>query len=270
MSMLGPGKLFGQRLSTLQLDDATLAETHYLAGAHLPRHAHELSMFVFVSAGSFDERFEARDRSCRAGQLLFRPSGERHANRFLARGSACLTIELSHDDGRALRDADGRLPLGGQPALLAMRVYDEFRRRAPDPLELEELLSHLTVSAARRRPLTERRVPAWLRATEDAIDAGFRQPLRLAELARNARVHRVHLSRTFHRFFGCGVAEFVRRRRVHEACALMRQGGRRLSSIAAEVGFSDESHMGRAFREVMSCTPRQYTATHESPNRFMP
>lgn len=258
MSMLGPGKLFGDRSATFRLAAATLIETRYPADTRLPSHAHELPMFVFVSAGSFDERFETRDRSCRAGQLLFRPSGERHTNRFLARGSACLTIELSREDARVLREADGRLPLGGRPALVAMRVYDEFRRTTPDPLELEELLSHLTTSAARRQPSIERRVPSWLQATEDVIDAGFRQPLRLTDLAREAGVHRVHLSRTFQRFFGCGVAEFVRRRRVHEACALMRQGAARLSSVAAEVGFSDESHMGRAFREVMGLTPRAY------------
>lgn len=257
--LLGPGQLFGAAAGTLRVADATLLETRYAPGSRLPAHAHELPMFVFVASGSFDESFETRERTCRAGQLLYRPPGERHAQRFLKEGSACLTIEIPELDSRALRGADGRLQLAGVPALLAMRVYDEFRGSAADALEVEELLANLAATAAHRRGVTERCAPPWLRSTQDAIEARFRHPLRLSDLARDAGVHRVHLSRTFRRFLGCGVAEFVRRRRVHAACAAIRLGGRRLSSIAAETGFADESHMGRAFREVMRCSPRDYS-----------
>jgi AraC family transcriptional regulator len=259
--LLGPGQLFGAAAGTLRVADATLMETRYAPGSTLPAHAHELPMFVFVAAGSFDESFETRQRTCGAGQLLYRPPGERHAQRFLGQGSACLTIEIPELDARALHDADGRLQLAGIPSLLAMRVYDEFRRSTTDALEVEELLANLSATAAHRRPVTERCAPAWLRSTQDAIEARFRHPLRLSDLARDAGVHRVHLSRTFRRFLGCGVAEFVRRRRVHAACASIRLGARRLSSIAAETGFADESHMGRAFREVMHCSPREYAAS---------
>ena len=86
----------------------------------------------------------------------------------------------------------------------------------------------------------------------------YASPITVSQLARQAGVHRGHLSRTFRRFTSGGVAEYVRRVRVHAACELMLSGDRPLSAVAASAGFSDESHMGRSFRGVMGCTPREY------------
>lgn len=258
--LLGRGQLFGAATGVLRLDDVVLTETRYAINARLPAHAHELPMFVFVAAGSFDERFDRHQRTCGPGRLIFRPAGERHENRFLNRGGACLTIELTAlDGGTGLARVDGRLRLDGSTALLAMRIYDEFRRpTAETALVVEECVAYLAGVADRRAVTAERTRPKWLEAACESIDAGLPRPVRLGELADEVQVHRVHLSRTFRRFFGCGVSDYVRRLRVHHACARIRSGGEPLSAIAGAVGFSDESHMGRAFREVMGRSPGGY------------
>lgn len=257
---LGRGQLFGAITRALQLDHTTLTETTYAPGMRLPAHTHALPMFVLVAEGSFDESFDRHERTCGPRRLLYRPPGERHAQRFLGRGAACLTIELpSLMDDERLTTADGRLQLEGAPALTSMRIYDELAGpTAETPLIVDELIAILVAHAARRPSVHERRPPPWLRTAREMIDASRATPVRLAEIATTIGVHRVHLSRTFRRFFGCGVGEYARRLRVHAACAHLRAGTASGSTIACEAGFSDESHMGRTFREVMRCAPGEY------------
>jgi AraC family transcriptional regulator len=259
-TLLERGQLFGAITRALHLACATLTETRYAPDSTLPPHVHAQPMFVFVADGSFDERFDRHERTCGPRRLLYRPAGERHAQRFLSRGAVCMTVELPSlpADG-GLADADGRLALEGAPALAGMRLYDELAAPTPDtPLVAEELIAHLVADAPRRRLVHERRPPAWLRTARDMLEASVARPVTLHAVAQAVGVHRVHLSRTFRRYYGCGVGEYVRRLRVHAACARLRDATALGSAIACEAGFSDESHMGRAFRQVMRCTPRDY------------
>jgi AraC family transcriptional regulator len=258
--VLARGQLFGSIMRALQLDDVTLTETTYGPATRLPAHAHASPMFVLVTEGSFDESFDRHERTCGPRRLVYRPPGERHAQRFLNRGATCLTIELpSLADEQALSAADGRLQLEGTPALTSMRVYDELARpTAETPLVIEELVVTLIADAARRPAVHERRPPPWLRGAREMIDASCVTSVRLADIAATVGVHRVHLSRTFRRFLGCGVGEYVRRLRVHAACTALRSSATSGSAVACQAGFSDESHMGRAFRDVMRCAPREY------------
>ena len=274
--LLARGELFGSPSAALHVAEMTLTETRYAPESRLPVHAHELPMFVFVVAGSFDERFGHHTRTCAPRRVIFRPAGERHAQHFLSRGSACLTIELpALGDDLSLAGADGQLDLAGVPALWAMKIYDEFRRPAGDtPIAIEEALLHLVSAAGGRRMPMERRAPRWLNTVRELIDERIAQnpSIRLVDLARSIGVHRVHLSRTFIRFLGCSVAEDVRRARVHAVCARIRNSRDSLSSIAMACGFSDESHMGRVFRDVMECSPGTYRsrlgATGNSADRL--
>jgi AraC family transcriptional regulator len=263
--VLARGQVFGSITRVLQLDDATLTETTYAPDARLPSHVHASPMFVLVADGSFDESFDRHERTCGPRRLVYRPPGERHAQRFLARGATCLTIELpslANDD--TLTRADGRLHLDGAPALTSMCIYDELSRpTAASSLVIEELIATLISEAARRPTLDERRPPRWLRTAREMIEASSGVSVRIADIAGAVGVHRVHLSRTFRRFFGCGVGEYVRRLRVHTACAKLRSGAHVGSTIACEAGFSDESHMGRAFRDVMHCAPGEYRRRRE-------
>jgi AraC family transcriptional regulator len=102
-----------------------------------------------------------------------------------------------------------------------------------------------------------RSFPDWLDRAREMLDASLANGIRLDSIAAEVGVHRVHLSRTFARFFGCTVSEYIRRRRVQQACALLLHTPCTGSAIAAAVGFADESHMGRAFKEIVGRSPRQ-------------
>ncbi|WP_052215528.1 AraC family transcriptional regulator [Sphingomonas sp. ERG5] len=82
---------------------------------------------------------------------------------------------------------------------------------------------------------------------------------RLSDIATTLGLSQVAFLRVFRRVTGLSPSEFVRECRVQRARRLI--GGhpaRSLSEIAFASGFSHQSHMGAAFRRVLSMTPLQY------------
>jgi AraC family transcriptional regulator len=97
-----------------------------------------------------------------------------------------------------------------------------------------------------------------LRRVEEAIEASISSPPAVEELAAIAGVHPTHLLRTFRRYQGTTIANFVRRRRIERARTEVAQRKRPLSSIALDAGFADQSHFTRVFKQAFGETPGQY------------
>jgi AraC-like DNA-binding protein len=91
----------------------------------------------------------------------------------------------------------------------------------------------------------------------DLLVARVAQNVRLDELAAVAGVSRFHLIRLFRQRYGITPFAYQRNLRVECARDALR-GGESLAGAAAELGFADQSHLGRAFRAVMVATPGQY------------
>jgi AraC family transcriptional regulator len=252
-------RVFGTIARKRTFPDATLIEIRYAPRTLLPLHAHESCLFLLTLQGSFEETVGRRSRICRPRRLVYRPAGEPHSQQFAESGATCLAIELPGMRDAALEGTDDRLELGGAPTLLALRLHDEFCRPSNDtPLVVEETVAALTGASRRPEDGQPERSPRWLKRVLDIIESRFATPIRLRDLAAEADRHPVHVSRCFRRHCGCEVSQFVRRRRVHEACRRIRRGQEPLGAIAASTGFSDQSHMGRAFREVMGRSPGAY------------
>jgi len=77
-------------------------------------------------------------------------------------------------------------------------------------------------------------------------------------LAAMVNVHPVHLARSFRRFQGCTISDYVRQLRVDNARRKMMSGNVRLVDIALSSGFSDQSHFSRSFKRVTGMTPTEF------------
>ena len=253
--------MLGRVRRTLQLPGYTLVETAYDPGERLARHAHEEPNLCLVLGGSFDERVDALDRTCVVGQLIVRAPGEVHSQHFLTAGAHCFTVEPSPSGNEepigVIRQSEVRF---GRVVVDAMRLYDQFRRpRGVSATSLEELAIELLATATRSRPVSWS--PRVVRRARELIHAESHGRVSVAGLASRLDVHRVHLSRAFRQAMGCTISHYIRQVRVHRACEALRDPSLSASTVAASVGFSDESHMIRCFREAMACTPGTYRAT---------
>jgi AraC family transcriptional regulator len=158
-------------------------------------------------------------------------------------------------------------------AALGREIYREFQR--PDdatPMAIEGLLLQLAAQTTRwARSGADRREPPWLRHVTDAMRAGLKAPLKIGDLALEARVHPVYLARAFRKHYGCSPAEFIRRLRVEAARVALARTEMPLTAVALESGFADQSHLTRQFRRIVGTSPGRYRKEHRmSPPREAP
>src|SRR2546426_363547 len=97
-----------------------------------------------------------------------------------------------------------------------------------------------------------------LNGVRDQLEAEFRAPPSLADLANARGVHPAYLCQAFRIAFGMGAGEFVRRVRFEWARDALRVGSAAIADIAFAAGFSDQAHLSRDFRKRAGMSPRQF------------
>ena len=82
--------------------------------------------------------------------------------------------------------------------------------------------------------------------------------LSLAELAGVVQLSVFHFTRKFRAEFGCPPHAYVMRKRIERAKAQLARRDIPLKVVAANSGFSDQSHMTRLFQRLLGVTPAEY------------
>jgi len=98
--------------------------------------------------------------------------------------------------------------------------------------------------------------PQWLRRAEEFIHGAFRTPIRVHQVACEARVHPVHLARVFRKHHDCSVSEYIRALRLAEAGQLILRREQSIAWSAYESGFTDQAHLCRWFSRLFGFSPR--------------
>ncbi|AKF04405.1 helix-turn-helix domain-containing protein [Sandaracinus amylolyticus] len=162
-------------------------------------------------------------------------------------------VVLHTDRGASFRVVFGR-PEGTSPgAALEARVVDLDVDVDVAPSTLDERARE----ALRSAPPAPRRLDARLARACAYIAQTLADELRLEDLAAVAGVHRCHLCRVFAQHLGLSPLRFRAQVRVARARALLAAGADCIS-VAHEVGYCDQSHFNRSFREITGTTPGAY------------
>lgn len=104
------------------------------------------------------------------------------------------------------------------------------------------------------RPVQDSR--PLLRARRCVASASH-QPMKLEELAEEARCSPFHLARLFRRHLGISPLQYRMHLRLADALVRLEDAGTKLADLAFELGFSSQSHFGDVFRQAVGCTPGQ-------------
>ncbi len=260
------GEYVGRALARRHLAGLTLAETRYLPGAVISSHAHGTPLVAAVLAGSMTEERGRRSLLLEPGSLLYQPPDEPHGHRFHRAGGSCFLIQFGAPWIQKMGDLGVLNPSSpldlrrSRGNWVLERIREEFH--APDEaasLAIEGLsmvlLGELHRSGVRTR---EGARPGWLIRVLEILHTSRDHLPPMAEIATQVGVHPVHLSRTFTRFHGCTMGEYVRRLRVERAAAELRTTDRPLSAIALDAGFADQAHFSRVFKRIMGETPARF------------
>jgi len=88
--------------------------------------------------------------------------------------------------------------------------------------------------------------------------------IHVRDLSAIARLSPAHFSRSFKRAVGEPPHAYVMRKRLERAGHLMMTGAASLSEIAFSVGFSDQAHLCRLFRQAFGQSPANWRRDFES------
>ena len=91
----------------------------------------------------------------------------------------------------------------------------------------------------------------------DYIEAHLDQRLTLGDLAALVDLSAPHFKALFRETLGMPVHQYVVRRRVERARALLVAGKLSLSQVALEAGFAHQSHMAHWMTRLLGVTPRE-------------
>ena len=258
------GRFVGAPAHVAAFDGVSIAESTYAAGLRQSPHAHDAPLVSLVLQGDATEEFGGRTRALTAQSLLYTPAYATHGHLFRTPGR---WLNMQFSDAWFARLGAGGATLPETPQLVrnhsalawAARVRMELRAHdAVSRLAIEGALLLMMADLSRLPAPGERTRPRWLRVVEDALEASAVPAPSVEKLAALAGVHASHLLRTFRRYHGSTVANYVRHRRIERARAAVAAAERPLSQIALDAGFADQSHFTRAFRQAFGETPGQY------------
>lgn len=102
------------------------------------------------------------------------------------------------------------------------------------------------------------------------IDSNLHRTIHIRDLSAVARRSPAHFSRKFKLAVGESPHAYLVTRRLERACHLMRTSAEPLSEIALSVGFSDQAHLCRLFRQAFGQSPANWRRERGIPGRGIP
>jgi transcriptional regulator of acetoin/glycerol metabolism len=100
--------------------------------------------------------------------------------------------------------------------------------------------------------------PGAMRRVREHVEQHLSESMDLAELASIAGLSLYHFARAFKQSTGVTPHHYLVRRRIERAREMLARSDLPLSEIALAAGFSDQSHLGRLFRQMLGITPGQF------------
>jgi AraC-like DNA-binding protein len=256
--------------------DLRLMQAHYTRHAY-PRHSHDYYVICIIDSG--------RQSFTHAGQKHFTPPG----GLILINPGAVHTGESAHARGFSMRCLYPTLAqmqaavlgLTGRhselPLFTQVRVDDPWAHASvgalhtalaegASRLERESRLTATLAELFRRYGNGSRPVPAVgreraaVQMARQYLDEHYALGVSLAELSAHVALSPYHLLRAFRAEVGLPPHAYLENVRVHHAERLI-AAGRPLAEVAAETGFSSQSHLTHRFRQIIGVTPGQYRKT---------
>lgn len=236
----------------------------YRPGLSLGVHAHERANMCFLVSGALTETLDRKSDPCRRGQLIVKTAGVVHEDRF-HEPSVAINVEIDparldafHDQGARLQQS--RILTTPRAASLGYQLFRELRY--PDdltPISVEGLVTALFAEATRQKMRAEK-APEFLRKAEEMLRDGFPRLPSIAELAGVAGVHPTYLAQRFKQVHGVTIGQWMRRARIDFARREIERAEVSLAMLAQRLGFADQSHFSRVFRQLVGMTPTAYAS----------
>lgn len=98
----------------------------------------------------------------------------------------------------------------------------------------------------------------FIRQLDSYIQRNLEESITVDAICADFRIGRSRLYDVAEKFLGCGVAEYVRKKKIEAAQRLLRETDLTIGAIAEATGFSDYNYFSRVFRKETGLSARAY------------
>jgi AraC family transcriptional regulator len=262
---LSAGEFYGNSRMCQAFSGFKVIEVTYAPNERAPRHTHQCACFSFMLGGAMVENYRSRKLELTPRVVSFNATDEPHYNTTFEDGARFLVLEIDSSltdsmNRRRLSFGKSAVFRGGDPWWLGLKLYREWLQNdlvsqmAIEGLGLE-IIASLFRLTQQRDPIEQ---PRWFAQARNLIHSRFSESFSIADIANFVDVHPVHLTRTFRKYQGCSVGEYVRRLRIEKAQHDISSSSYSLAEIAQRTGFCDQGHLTRVFKRLTGLTPAKY------------
>ncbi len=242
-----------------------------LGGCYYKPHSHETFVMMVLQQGAFRLVTGGVSHDLAAGSILIFHPDQSHGGDIPGRFG--LEYRTFYPDAQVI--AKLHAELGGSASqapnfgltltdpdlanrLIAAHVMIEQGEVIEREAALLWALGTLICRASRLPPLASRAAPrSAVAQAREYIHACYAMPLTIRELAQVADCTEFQLIRAFQRDLGLSVHTYLTQVRLNHARRHLLRG-ETSAEVAVEVGFTDQSHMIRRFRQAYGVTPGAY------------
>ncbi|HEX9960577.1 MAG TPA: helix-turn-helix transcriptional regulator [Pyrinomonadaceae bacterium] len=195
------------------------------------------------------------------GELMFFHAGEPHQTIIESFPTKNINLAIEHEflQNNLTTEAAIESVVGKNPnaKFIMLKIYrelvaeDVFSDSSIKMLLLELIHANLEIDSKNTRP-------GWIKTVAELTRDKWNEPLTLKDLAAAAGIHPISVSKHFPKYFSCTFGEHMRRLKIEKSLCFLKDSSFSLAEIAAECGFSDQSHFTRTFKQLTGFLPNHY------------
>ncbi|MGH8355010.1 MAG: AraC family ligand binding domain-containing protein [Pseudomonas sp.] len=255
-----------------ELDGVELLHAHYIEQRFAP-HVHEGFVFAVIERGAHRFQHRGSDHLAPAGSMILINPDELHS------------CSKAHEHGWRYRAfypevsqvtgvlAELELGQGGLPSFADSVLHDPWLSQAFADLHRslgspgsalqqqtawrEAILLLFQRHARIPRAAAPGREPLSVTRAKELLHARLAAPPSLEQLAAAVNLSPFHFARVFRRATGLPPHAWLKQRRLEQARALLKSGCAPVS-VATQLGFADQSHLTRQFKQAYGVGPGEY------------
>lgn len=143
-------------------------------------------------------------------------------------------------------------------------VIDQIPARSEEELSAAAtILQALTTYVLFNRWVAPKKYD-FIRRLDAYIEEHLSGPISVDDICLSFGIARTRLYSIATDYLGCGIAEYIRKKRIFHAKEFLEKTELPISQIVYDTGFCDYSHFSRVFKEETGVTAREYRKTHHS------
>jgi len=251
----------GNAFNALQAEGLIAGAKTFRKQAAAARHYHANLHVNFVLQGGVLDKRKTWETERAAGELMFFHAGEPHETIIELFPTKSINLVIEHkflQDNLATEAAvNSAVDRNPNAKFIMLKIYKEL---ISEDVFSDCSIKMLLLNLIHANPETDSKSssPGWIKTVAEITRDNWNESLTLKDLSEAAGVHPITISKHFPKYFSCTFGEYMRRLKIEKSLYFLKASSFSLIEIAAECGFSDQSHFIRTFKGLTGFLPNNY------------